>query len=225
MRQDPWMMLKEMYLYKKKNMKGRSVYSWDEEVMQRLDSLKCRMCGGVNPYICECARIAWAKQMEPQRTKKAANFAEEDRALEEEWKQMKGCMCSFSAEVCKTCNTGELRESCDCAKKEWMERKKREVKFPGLETLLPGNAKGPWTFGSHAPSDFFEPLESKWRKHIENSVSLCAVCPRCQGSSISTCECAKQRWMEEEKKKFTGGGESNCFIEAPKKGGNIVVAM
>lgn len=39
-------------------MEGR-VFSWNDEVVARLESRKCATCHGSDTYICECAKKAW----------------------------------------------------------------------------------------------------------------------------------------------------------------------
>jgi dUTP pyrophosphatase len=38
--------------------------------------------------------------------------------------------------------------------------------------------------------------ESAWNERLETGAQLCAICNVCGGSSISTCACAKKRFME-----------------------------
>lgn len=173
-------------------MKGFSS-SWDQEKERRINSLKCATCFKDNPYICECAKQAYLKMFEeakPSPPKKAQQG--EDR-LEQEWASHKGLICSPIMIECSVCKTGEWKDFCECAKKKWMKWK---------------NAGG-WDSG-FAPWNYVEPLrgstkeeelETKWYHRVSTGLSLCAICSTCGGSSISTCECAKRRWMEEERKK------------------------
>lgn len=35
---------------------------WEQEKLRRLECLKCGVCGGINIYICECAKQAYLKE-------------------------------------------------------------------------------------------------------------------------------------------------------------------
>lgn len=92
------------------------VSTWDEEVEIRLGALRCSVCGGVNPYVCECAEKAFLKQ---QKQKKPRLALSEDR-IEREWANYKELVCSPSTIICKKCKTGEWETFCRCGKAEWL---------------------------------------------------------------------------------------------------------
>jgi hypothetical protein len=91
--------------------------SWDDEVASRLESLKCRVCGGANPYVCACAKQAFLKK---QRPKKRAKLALSSDRIEDEWRKYKREI-SPSTVICTKCDSKEWQSYCPCAKKQWLE--------------------------------------------------------------------------------------------------------
>lgn len=188
-------------------MKGFSL-AWEQEKERRLNALRCPICIGLNPYVCECAKQAYLKMYEdakPSPSKKSATkVSQEEERLEQEWASHKGLICSPSMIECNVCKTGEWKDFCECAKKKWMKWKKAG----GWDSPAPSFGQGD---GGMGPWNYVEPLrgstkeeelETKWNQRVSTGPSLCAICSTCGGSSISTCECAKRRWMEEERKKI-----------------------
>lgn len=188
-------------------MKGLSS-SWGEEFARRTESLKCSVCDGPNPYICECAKQAYLKMFEEAKPSPPKKVSQED----EEWASHKGLICSPTMIECSVCKTGEWKDFCECAKKKWMKWKNAggwDSGFAPWNYTEPSfgqgdGGKGPWNFvvEPRSGSTKEEDLETKWNQRVSTGLSLCAICSTCGGSSISTCECAKRRWMEEERKKI-----------------------
>jgi translation initiation factor 2 beta subunit (eIF-2beta)/eIF-5 len=42
--------------------------NWDEELERRIEFLKCKSCGGTNPYVCACAKATFLKKKESKVT-------------------------------------------------------------------------------------------------------------------------------------------------------------
>lgn len=104
---------------------------WDDEVQLRLESLKCRACGGTNPYVCACAKKAFFEKKKTQTPTKEENPSAakkpkliEEAELEQEWISHRMLICTPKRVICKVCNVGEWESFCPCAKKRWMEWKK-----------------------------------------------------------------------------------------------------
>jgi hypothetical protein len=110
---------------------------WENEVKTRLESLKCRACGGTNPYVCACAKKVFFEKKKTQTPTKEENPSAakkprtstmtklgEEMKLEKEWIGHKHLVCSPNTNLCDICNTGEWMSFCPCAKKRWMEWKK-----------------------------------------------------------------------------------------------------
>lgn len=51
---------------------------WYEELNRRIKFLQCRTCGGVNPYVCECAKKDYLKSLK-KKTPKPCYISLEDR--------------------------------------------------------------------------------------------------------------------------------------------------
>jgi hypothetical protein len=102
---------------------------WDDEVARRRENLKCSVCNGTNPYVCECAKKAYLEQMKPPSpsppsvTKKARTLTDEQQ-LEQEWISHTMLVCSPSMEACPVCKPKSSKSFCHCAKKKWIEWKK-----------------------------------------------------------------------------------------------------
>jgi len=45
------------------------------------------------------------------------------------------------------------------------------------------------------------PWDAKWEQHKRDyPVGVCAICPKCGGSSMSNCPCAQQNWITEQQR-------------------------
>lgn len=84
---------------------------------------------------------------------------------------------------CKGANT----MTCQCAKRAW------ESSRQGVVSV--GVLVDPWV-----PSHSVD-LEREWYNLTQTCVGVAAICNYCGGSSMSTCACAKTRWMAEQKAK------------------------
>lgn len=90
-------------------------FTWDDERAIRIEALKCRTCGGINPHICACAKSAWfAKQQK------------NEEKVDQEWESFKALSFPSSMKPCKTCGNDSVAAYCACAKKRWMEWKQLE---------------------------------------------------------------------------------------------------
>lgn len=93
---------------------------WTEEVKSRRIKLKCSVCGGENPYVCDCAREKFFAKQRTTKKKKLEPRKLTDEEAEQRWNEMRGVICSFSLVECATCNDGSLQENCACAKEKWI---------------------------------------------------------------------------------------------------------
>jgi hypothetical protein len=98
-------------------------HTWDHELVLRQEALKCRACGGTNPYVCRCAKEAFIKRQEARKRERPTLSKEEQ--LEQEWQSFKMLNCCPDLVVCGKCNTGECKSFCPCAKKKWIEWKNK----------------------------------------------------------------------------------------------------
>lgn len=103
-------------------MEGRT---WDDEMASRTEALKCRVCGGTNPYVCRCARQAWEAGQERHKKMRALPKL----TLDDEWNNHCALVCSPSFKPCPTCKPKQSESFCACAKKEWIEWKKANPNF------------------------------------------------------------------------------------------------
>lgn len=105
-------------------MEGRT---WDDELVIRQEALKCRACGGTNPYICKCARDAFIsleamrRDVKKQAPHKRPRIVLSEKEIEDEWIGFKALTCSPSMVICVKCKTGEYESFCSCAKAKWLE--------------------------------------------------------------------------------------------------------
>ena len=77
--------------------------SWDEELERRIEFLKCKLCGGTNPYVCSCAKEAFLKKKESKGT---------------EFDIRKAFGISPANKVdCSECGAFSGTKQCGCAKK------------------------------------------------------------------------------------------------------------
>lgn len=97
---------------------------WNDEVALRTEALKCRVCGGANPYVCRCARAAWFAEQERRKRPKP-------QTLDQQWESHCALTCTPNTEKCDVCNTGEWKSFCACAKKKWIEWKEAHVEGYG----------------------------------------------------------------------------------------------
>lgn len=93
---------------------------WDTEVEARLESLRCRMCQGANPYVCACAKRAWVTSRQRQRDEEQRKRARAELTVDEKWLYFKALAFPSDTRRCDVCTTGEMRAFCECAKKEWI---------------------------------------------------------------------------------------------------------
>ena len=77
--------------------------NWDEELERRIEFLKCKSCGGTNPYVCACAKATFLKKKESKGTqfdiRKAFGISETNKI----W--------------CTECSEVSGIKKCGCAKK------------------------------------------------------------------------------------------------------------
>lgn len=85
---------------------------WDEELERRIEFLKCRLCGGTNPYVCACAKTAFLKKKESKGTEFDIRKA-------------------FGISWCPECDNISGSDKCKCAKKD----EKINIKIKGLESF------------------------------------------------------------------------------------------
>ena len=99
----------------------KGVDSWDEEVVARRAALKCRTCGGVNPYVCACAKAAWSRTRVERKRPRVEPVKE---TLDQQWESFKALSFPARMDPCTKCNNGESSSYCACAKAKWVEWRK-----------------------------------------------------------------------------------------------------
>lgn len=92
---------------------------WNDEVAARLEFLKCRACGGTNPYVCRCAKALWYQK---HNAKKLKVLSEDDEAA---WRSHVALTCSPSTKYCYKCPELMSVSFCNCAKAAWLEQRKQ----------------------------------------------------------------------------------------------------
>ena len=90
---------------------------------------------------------------------------------------------------CRNCKNPNTM-ICPCAKREWESQQKPK---PVRDSLWPE----PWNSWNAHDTD----LEREWYTLTQTCIGVAAICNHCGGSSMSTCACAKARWMAEQKAK------------------------
>lgn len=96
---------------------------WDDELVIRQESLKCRICKGTNPYICRCARDAWYKNQRVLEQQKELD--EYRKNPDNQWASYKGLICSPSMKACPTCVPSQSESFCNCAKQRWLQKRQK----------------------------------------------------------------------------------------------------
>jgi hypothetical protein len=78
--------------------------NWDEELERRIEFLKCRTCGGTNPYVCACAKNEFLKRKDDRNVIGVPRY-------ENLWTKPHG------PTWCLECNTIIGSPKCQCSKK------------------------------------------------------------------------------------------------------------
>lgn len=95
--------------------------AWNDELVLRENALKCRQCGGTNPYICRCARDAFFESY------KTNNYTlTENEKME--WERYCALICTPLPAICGRCTGRRSISLCECAKSKWLEQYKRDAK-------------------------------------------------------------------------------------------------
>lgn len=91
--------------------------NWDEELERRIEFLKCKLCGGTNPYVCSCAKEAFLKKKESKGTEFDIRGTEFDmRGTEFDIRKAFG-ISPANKVYCSECGAFSGIKQCGCAKK------------------------------------------------------------------------------------------------------------
>ena len=121
--------------------------------------------------------------------------------MQEGWLKERQIRLSYTG--CHVCG-GENPHVCGCAREQWIKEQQAKAPAPAerkddqkkRKTVSTEQYPDGFPFVFDGPPGEDAALEREWNERVSKSASLCAICPTCGGSSISTCPCAKKKWMD-----------------------------